>query len=132
MIGGHRGHCLAGSIAVRGAEPGTTIAVHLISVRTGQWGRTEAGSARNDLNRALRVTGETRALLLWDLDPDQLVGVSDCGLATSLAPFLGVIGMPPDEPGEHSTTPPRVHGGGNIDCRELVAGSTLYLPVTVP
>jgi acetamidase/formamidase len=40
--------------------------------------------------------------------------------------------MPPDEPGEHSTVPPRTHGGGNIDCRELVAGSTLYLPVTVP
>jgi acetamidase/formamidase len=40
--------------------------------------------------------------------------------------------MPPDQPGEHSTTPPRAHGGGNIDCRELVAGSTLYLPVTVP
>jgi acetamidase/formamidase len=49
-----------------------------------------------------------------------------------LAPFLGVIGLPPDEPGEHPTVPPRCHGGGNIDCRELVAGSTLYLPVTVP
>jgi acetamidase/formamidase len=49
-----------------------------------------------------------------------------------LAPFLGVIGMPPPEPGEHSTTPPRGLGGGNIDCRELVAGSTLFLPVTVP
>jgi acetamidase/formamidase len=40
--------------------------------------------------------------------------------------------MPPDEPGEHSTKPPRTRGGGNIDCRELVAGATLYLPVTVP
>ena len=40
--------------------------------------------------------------------------------------------MPPAEPGEHSTTPPRTLGGGNLDCRELVAGSTLYLPVTVP
>ena len=39
---------------------------------------------------------------------------------------------PPAEPGEHSTTPPRTLGGGNLDCRELVAGSTLYLPVTVP
>jgi acetamidase/formamidase len=49
----------------------------------------------------------------------------------SLAPFLGVIGLPPDADGEHSTIPPRACGG-NIDCRELVAGSTLYLPVTVP
>jgi acetamidase/formamidase len=41
------------------------------------------------------------------------------------------MGMPPDEPGVHSTTPPRPTGG-NIDCKELVAGSTLYLPVAVP
>jgi acetamidase/formamidase len=101
-------------------------------MRPGLWGRTEAGAAHSDLNRALRVTGGTPAFMLWDLDPDKLVGVSDCGLATSLAPFLGVIGMPPSESGEHSTIPPRIHGGGNIDCRELVAGSTLYLPVTVP
>jgi acetamidase/formamidase len=38
--------------------------------------------------------------------------------------------MPPDEPGIHSTIPPR-RSGGNIDCKELVAGSTLYLPVPV-
>jgi len=41
------------------------------------------------------------------------------------------LGVPPDEPGEHSTRPPRPACGGNIDCRDLVAGSTLYLPVTV-
>ena len=132
MFADRRGHCLAGPVAVRGAEPGTTLAVQLISMRPGRWGWTEAGSPHSDLNRALRVTRGTPAFLQWDLDPDELVGVSDCGLATSLAPFLGVIGMPPDEPGKHSTTPPRAHGGGNIDCRELVAGSTLYLPVTVP
>ncbi len=38
--------------------------------------------------------------------------------------------MPPPEPGEHSTTPPR-RWGGNIDCKELVAGATLYLPIPV-
>jgi acetamidase/formamidase len=38
--------------------------------------------------------------------------------------------MPPPEPGEHSTIPPR-RFGGNIDCRELVAGSELWLPVPV-
>jgi acetamidase/formamidase len=40
------------------------------------------------------------------------------------------MGMPPAEPGVYSTAPPR-RNGGNIDCRELVAGSTLYLPVAV-
>ena len=50
--------------------------------------------------------------------------------ASALAPFLGVMGMPPDEPGVHSTGPPR-RCGGNIDCKELVAGTTLYLPISV-
>jgi len=43
---------------------------------------------------------------------------------------MGVMGMPPDEPGKHSTGPPRFCGG-NMDCRELVAGSTLQLPISV-
>jgi acetamidase/formamidase len=47
-----------------------------------------------------------------------------------LKPFLGVMGMPPPEPGTHSTIPPR-RWGGNIDCKELVAGTTLYLPIPV-
>ena len=38
--------------------------------------------------------------------------------------------MPPPEPGVHSTGPPR-RCGGNIDCKELVAGTTLYLPISV-
>jgi acetamidase/formamidase len=38
--------------------------------------------------------------------------------------------MPPDEDGIHSTGPPR-RCGGNIDCKELVAGTTLYLPISV-
>jgi acetamidase/formamidase len=41
-----------------------------------------------------------------------------------------MLGMPPDEPGVHSTGPPRPCGG-NIDCKELVVGSTLFLPIPV-
>jgi len=41
-----------------------------------------------------------------------------------------VMGMPPDEAGTHDTGPPRFCGG-NLDCKELVAGSTLYLPIAV-
>ena len=40
------------------------------------------------------------------------------------------MGMPPPEPGVHSTGPPR-RWGGNMDCKELVAGTTLYLPIPV-
>ena len=48
----------------------------------------------------------------------------------TLRPFLGVLGMPPVGHGVHSTIPPRPQGG-NIDCKELVAGTTLYLPIPV-
>lgn len=44
---------------------------------------------------------------------------------------MGVMGMPPDEPGRHPTPPPR-RTGGNLDCKELVAGSSLFLPIEVP
>jgi acetamidase/formamidase len=58
------------------------------------------------------------------------LGRASTGQTVRLAPFLGVIGMPPDEPGRHETRPPRATGG-NIDCKELVAGTTLYLPIAV-
>jgi acetamidase/formamidase len=131
MFAARRGHCLTGPIAVRGAEPGMMLAVRLVSLRPGDWGWTVAAAKDNELNRRLGVAGGPPSWLLWELDADAMVGKNDRGLTTGLAPFLGVIGLPPDEAGEHSTIPPRACGG-NIDCRELVAGATLYLPVTVP
>jgi acetamidase/formamidase len=54
------------------------------------------------------------------------------GITLPLAPFFGVMGVaPPPEWGRISTKEPRAHGG-NLDNKELVAGSTLYLPVHVP
>jgi acetamidase/formamidase len=52
------------------------------------------------------------------------------GRELDLRPFLGVMGMPPPEEGRHPTAPPRI-SGGNIDCKELVAGTTLFLPIPV-
>lgn len=132
MIDPSRGHCLTGPIAVRGAEPGTVLAVHLDDLRPGDWGWTVSASKDNWLTRKLGVAGGPPGRLLWELDAGERTGTNDRGQTVALAPFLGVIGLPPAEPGDHSTVPPRPEGGGNIDCRELVAGSTLYLPVTVP
>ena len=132
MFGDRRGHCLAGPVAVRGAEPGMALAVRLESLRPDDWGFTAAGRGDTPLNRRLGMMEIDPAWLLWDLDADAGTGTNQHGHTVRLAPFLGVIGTPPPEPGEHSTTPPRIFGGGNIDCRELVAGSTLFLPVTVP
>ena len=132
MLDPSRGHCLTGPVAVRGAEPGTHLAVRLVSLRPDPWGWTVAAAVDNPLNRELGVTVEEPAWLLWDIDADAGTATNQLGLRRLIAPFLGVVGVAPAEPGEHSTIPPRAAGGGNVDCRDLVAGSTLYLPVLVP
>jgi acetamidase/formamidase len=131
LLDSRRGHCLVGPIAVRDAAPGMALAVRLEHLRTDPWGFTVAGGRETPLNRRLGLAEGAPARLLWDLDPERSTAVNQLGFGVDIAPFLGVIGLPPDEPGEHSTIPPRTRGGGNIDCRALVAGSTLFLPVTV-
>jgi len=71
------------------------------------------------------------AYLLWEIDAEAGTATANGKYTRPTAPFLGVTGTAPAAPGEHSTTPPRAESGGNIDCKELVAGSTLYLPVNV-
>lgn len=66
----------------------------------------------------------------WTIDPDAMIGRDQAGHTVWLRPFMGVMGMPPDEPGLHPTALPR-SCGGNIDCKEVVAESTLYLPIPV-
>ena len=123
------GHALCGPVAIRGAEPGMTLEVQIDAIRPGAWGETYVGGSYREINRRLGVVDHTE-MLLWTLDPDALIGRDQYGHTLSLRPFMGVMGMPPAEPGIHSTIPPR-RTGGNIDCKELVAGSTLSLPIEV-
>src|SRR3984957_894947 len=132
MIGGRRGHCLTGPIAVRGASPGDVLAVHFGSLRSSDWGWTVAGARDTPLPRRLGLQDGPASWLLWQIDQDAGTATDHLGHTVPVAPFHGVTGLAWDEPGEHSTVPPRAVGGGNIDCKELVAGSTLYLPVAVP
>jgi acetamidase/formamidase len=124
------GHALIGPIEVRGARAGQTLVVEIDEVRIGSGGVTQAGGWSTPLNDRLGVGEGDTLTLHWELDADAEIGRSDSGRQVALHPFLGVIGMPPDEPGVHSTAPPRP-SGGNIDCKELVAGTTLYLPIPV-
>jgi acetamidase/formamidase len=124
------GHALVGPVEVRGARAGQTLAVRVDEVRVGPWGWTVAGGWSSLLNDRLGVEDGDKHVLFWELDPDAATGTDDRGRTVDLHPFLGVIGMPPAEAGVHPTIPPR-RSGGNIDCTELVAGTTLYLPVPV-
>jgi len=126
-----RGHCLTGPIAVRGAAQGEVLAVRFISLRPDNWGFTTAAGRDTPLTRRLGLHEGPPGRLLWRIDADAGLATSDLGHTVRIGPFLGVTGVAWDEPGEHSTIPPRAIGGGNIDCRELIAGSVLYLPVAV-
>jgi acetamidase/formamidase len=130
MFSEARGHCLTGPIAVRGTQPGDVLAIELLSLTPDPWGWTVAGALESPITERLGVTDQP-SWLLWDLDTAAGTGRCNGGFTRALAPFLGVIGVAPELTGEHSTVPPRAVGGGNIDCKDLVAGSTLYLPVAV-
>ena len=124
------GHPLIGPVAVRGARAGMTLEVRIETVRVGPYGLTVAGGWSTPLNDRLGVSSGESRVLAWQLDADAGSARDRGGREVALAPFLGVLGMPPPEPGVHPTGPPRVCGG-NLDCKELVAGTTLYLPIPV-
>jgi acetamidase/formamidase len=124
------GHALIGPVEVRGARAGETLVVRIDEVRVGRYGTTLGGGWPTPLNERLGVGGGETKLLAWELDADRGVGRDQYGREVELRPFPGVLGMPPPEPGIHPTVPPRPWGG-NLDCTELVAGSTLFLPIPV-
>jgi len=124
-----QGHALLGPVFVQGAQPGDALAIEILKLRPERTGRTSAGDFPSLVNDRLQLTGAGHLRVEWDIDPEKMVARAN-GFEIDVRPFLGVIGMPPSDPGIHSTIPPRPTGG-NIDCRELVAGSTLYLPVAV-
>lgn len=125
------GHALCGPIAVAGAAPGMTLEVELVAIEPSSWGWTAAGGFSTPLNDRLGMIASARFPVLWQIDGAAGIATNHLGHTVKLRPFMGVIGMPPAEPGQHSTGPPRATGG-NIDCKELVAGSRLYLPIAVP
>jgi acetamidase/formamidase len=121
-----RGHALTGPVAVEGAEPGDTLMVEVVEVVPAAWGWTACGPGGGAL---LQDELEEWVLHLWDLR-DGKDAVFASGIRVPLAPFCGVMGVAPAEPGRHPTVPPR-RVGGNLDVRQLTAGATLSLPVEV-
>jgi acetamidase/formamidase len=122
------GHICTGPVAVRGARKGQVLQVDIEAIEPFyDWGfqlvRPLAGALPDDFadGRLFHIKLD-RARKRWKLPWGQNV---------PLAPFFGVMGTaPPPEWGMISTLPPR-RNGGNLDNKELVAGTTLYLPIFV-
>ncbi|HEY7706161.1 MAG TPA: acetamidase/formamidase family protein [Gaiellaceae bacterium] len=116
---------LAGPIAVEGAKPGQTLAVEILDLQTQGWGWTAIlpgfGLLPDDFPDAY--------LKVFDLTTGDVTHLRD-DVAIPVAPFLGTMGVCPEGASEQAVMPPGTFGG-NMDTRQLVRGTTLFLPVQV-
>lgn len=124
------GHLLVGPIAVKDAMPGDTLEVRILKVVP----RIPYGTVSTRPGSG-GIPDEVPAPFsqIVHLDLKRNVGVFDTGIEVPLGPFMGVMGvLPPDEDGPNRRSGPPGLFGGNLDCKELVAGVSLYLPVFHP
>lgn len=124
------GHPLCGPVAVEGAKPGMTLTVRLDEIEPGSWGWSSVGGPYNTEHRDLLGWAADELYTLWKIDPLLRVCVNDFGYRVPVRPFMGIMATCPDNDTPTDTKYPGVHGG-NLDCKEITRGSTLYLPVFV-
>ncbi len=124
---GPGGHILTGPVFVEGAEPGDALEVKVLSIDLPiDYGYNGcSGFIRANCDRA-------QGSMIIPLDRGAMTAEFLPGIVIPLKPFFGSMGVAPaPELGRVSSTPPGRHAG-NLDNRELVAGSTLFIPVFVP
>jgi acetamidase/formamidase len=121
------GHLLVGPIYIEGAEVGDSIEVRILDVTPripyGTVGARPGSGALPDM-----VPRPFSKIIPLDLKRN--AAIFDENVEVPLAPFMGVMGTcPADSEGPHRRSGPPGLFGGNLDCKELVTGTTLYLPV---
>jgi acetamidase/formamidase len=124
---GPGGHILTGPIFVEGATPGDTLEIKILSIDLpidyGYNGCSGFVPENCDRTAGSKIIQLDRKAMTAELFP---------GIVIPLRPFFGSMGVAPaPESGRVSSTPPGRHAG-NIDLKDLVAGTTLYIPVFVP
>ncbi len=115
-------HALTGPIWIEDAKPGDVVEIDVLATRHCGWGWSSVLEGLGFLKDRFH----TPHLFLWNLEGE--VTRSLFPAVVPLRPFLGVMGVARAEDGAFRTRPPG-HFGGNLDVRELCAGSRLYLPV---
>ena len=122
---GPGGHILTGPIYVDGAEPGDVLEVRIKSISL------PIAYGYNGCSGFVRELCEQRTSTLIHLDRKKMTAEVAPGIVVPLRPFFGSVGVAPAAAlGRVSSNPPGRHAG-NLDNRELVAGTTLYIPVFV-
>jgi acetamidase/formamidase len=115
-------HALTGPIWIDGAEPGDVLEVEVLATRHSGWGWSSVIEGLGFLKDRFKDP----YLFHWQMDGETTSSLSPA--VVPLRPFLGVMGVARADDGAFRTRPPGPFGG-NMDVRELCAGSTLYLPV---
>ncbi len=123
---GPGGHILTGPIYVEGAEPGDVLEVRILAIDLTlpfayNGFRPGAGFLPDDFPSA--------RMKIIPLDRQRMTGRFSESIEIPLRPFFGSMGVaPPEVNGRINSGPPWVHAG-NLDNKELVAGTTLFIPV---
>ncbi len=125
---GPGGHILTGPIYIEGAEPGDVLEVRIKSIKLAipyayTAFRPGAGYLPEDFAYS--------KIKIIPLDEKRMVGQFGPDIEVPLRPFFGSMGVaPPESFGRVSSAPPGIHAG-NLDNKELVAGTTLFIPIHV-
>ena len=125
---GPGGHILTGPIFIEGAMPGDVLELRILEIKMDvpyayNSFRPGAGFLPEDFK-------EARTKII-PLDRERKIGRFGPGLDIPLKPFFGSMGVaPPEAMGKVNSAPPGIHAG-NLDNKELVAGTTLFIPVHI-
>jgi acetamidase/formamidase len=125
---GPGGHILTGPVYVEGAEPGDALEVKILSIDL----PIDYGYNGCSGQRPLQANCQGTPTLILKLNREAMTSEVLPGVVLPLKPFFGSMGVAPaPELGRVSSNPPGKHAG-NMDNRELVAGSTIWIPVFAP
>jgi acetamidase/formamidase len=124
---GPGGHILTGPIYIEGAEAGDVLEVHILGIKLAIPYAYNGFGPRSGIFPNEFPYPKTKII---PLDASRMVAHFADGIEIPLHPFFGSMGVAPPR-GRVSSGPPWIHAG-NLDNKELVAGTTLYIPVHAP
>jgi len=122
---GPGGHILTGPIAIEEAEPGDVLEVQILKIDVDvPFACNSFGPGRGFLPNDFPY-GRTKVI---PLDLSRMIGKFAPGIEIPLHPFFGSMGVAPEGAARLNSGPPWMHAG-NMDNKELVAGTTVFIPV---
>ena len=124
---GPGGHILTGPVFIEGADSGDVLEVKILEVKL------KIPYGYNGCSGFLRANCEQGAgTKIIPLDEKKMTATFAPGIVIPLKPFFGSMGVaPPASIGRVSSNPPSIHAG-NLDNKELIVGTTLFIPIHVP